>query len=114
MSSSGGPDFAPEVILTVANSAAKIGVMAVMPCRRRQSSKDSAAVPSATTARRFAPCPAAWTSASAPVERPRPPMRAGSTSGRPFRKRRAPATSLVQPQPKAFWVPSLLPRPRAS
>ena len=114
MSCSGGPGRVPEVILTVANSAARNGVSAVIPCRRRQSSKDSAAVPSATTAWRFAPSPAAWTSVSAPVDRPRPPMRSASTSGRPFRKRRAPAMSLVQPQPNAFWVPSLLPRPRAS
>ena len=38
----------------------------------------------------------------------------GSTSGRAFRNAIAPSTSFVQPQPHAFWRPSLRPRPRAS
>ena len=71
-------------------------------------------MPSATTAASPPLVPATWTSTSAPVDSPSPPIRAGSTSGRAFRNAIAPSTSRGQPQPHAFCVPSLRPRPRAS
>ena len=75
---------------------------------------ERAVAPSATSARsppRFA---ATSISTSAPVESPMPPIRSSSTSGRRRRKSSAPATSLSQPQPIEFGLPSLSPRPRAS
>src|SRR3954470_333732 len=55
---------------------------------------------------------ATWIRTSAPLERPSPPMRSGSTSGRSRRNASAPATSFGQPQPNPTGLPSLSPRPR--
>ena len=70
--------------------------------------------PSETTAARPSDWAAACSINSPPTEKPIPPIRPGSTSGRLLRKSTAAAMSLSPPQPKMFGSPWLAPSPRRS
>ena len=70
--------------------------------------------PSETTAASSSVSAAVSSISSPPTEKPIPPIRPGSTSGRPFRNSIAARMSFSPPQPKRLLSPSLAPSPRRS
>jgi hypothetical protein len=78
------------------------------------SAVDRAPAPSDTTAASASVSAAVSIIISPPTERPMPPIRSGSTSGRRCKYAMAALTSASPPQPQAFGSPSLSPSPRRS
>ena len=86
----------------------------VVPGFATMSRTERALAPSDTIAFSADDSAAASIIISPPTERPMPPIRSGSTSGRPCRNATAAWTSRSPCQPKRFGSPSLSPSPRRS